>query len=83
MEQEGETVNADELLSRLQDESVELGKMRHRIEDMADEYCDIDNLDLGLMRKELGRAADKMSIACDSILSGVIYLRNYIKDGGI
>lgn len=76
-------MNADELLSKLEDEAVEIRKMRHRIEDMANEYCDIDNMDLSRMRCELNCAVHKMTVAQDCILSAVIYLRSYIEDGGI
>lgn len=76
-------MNADELLTRIQDESVELRKMRHRIEDMADEYCDTEDIELSRMRAELDCAVHKMTVAHDCILSAILYLRDYIKDGGI
>lgn len=76
-------MNADELLSRLQEEAVILQNARHRMAELAEEYCDIDNMDLYNMRMELECAARKTTIAHDCILSGIIYLRDYIKDGGI
>lgn len=80
-------MNADELLSRFENEAVEIRKMRHRIEDMANEYFDIDkheiNMDLSRMRCELNCAVHKMTVAQDCILSAAIYLRSYIEDGGI
>lgn len=76
-------MNADELLSRFENEAVEIRKMRHRIEDMANEYADIDSMDLSRMRCELNCAVYKMTVAQDCILSAVIYLRSYIEDGGI
>ena len=76
-------MNADELLSNLQDETVELRKMRDRIIDMANEYADIDNMDLSRMRCELNCAEQKVRVAYDCILSAIIYLKGYIEDGGI
>lgn len=76
-------MNADELLSKLEEEAVGIRVMRHRIEDMADEYAGIDNMDLSRMRSELDCAVHKMTVAQDCILSAVIYLRSYIEDGGI
>lgn len=76
-------MNADELLTRLQDEAVIFQNARHRIAELAEEYCDIDNMDLANMCSEPEYAVRKTIIAHDSILSAIIYLRDYIKDGGI
>lgn len=83
MEQEGETVNSEETYNEIADIRSDMQKLRHRIEDIIDNWKISDDKDINAMLFSLNDAYDKLNRSREATTHALGHVKDYICEGGI